>query len=309
MFTVYKITNQINGKAYIGSSIRVEQRWRQEKNNAFNSNSSSYNYPLQCAFRKYGIENFCFEVLKNDFSCADEMEKYEREMILYYDTLNHGYNQTLYTHCALHDPQIKQKHIEKLGKKCALVDKNDNIIEIYSSLQEAGCIHFGENTGSTIKKICEGDMWMQNGKIFRYLDNNNNIIPIQHKTNKRRKPIVGISINDPSTIIYADSILEASQKYNLNRCSIEKCRNGEQRYSNVGGYIWREVDEEGNIIENELLIQDLIDNYNAKNPLINGERHNIKEWCKIYGISTNSVYQRIKKGMTVIEAITTPKRR
>lgn len=24
--------------------------------------------------------------------------------------------------------------------------------------------------------------------------------------------------------------------------------------------------------------------------------HNIKEWCKIYGISTNSVYQRIKKG-------------
>ena len=44
---------------------------------------------------------------------------------------------------------------------------------------------------------------------------NNNIIPTEYKTRKRRKEIVGISIENPSKILYASSILEASQKYNL----------------------------------------------------------------------------------------------
>lgn len=309
MFTVYKITNKINGKAYIGSSVRVMQRWQQEKNDAFNPNRSTYNYPLQCAFRKYGIENFTFEILKEDFTCAEEMENYERDMILHYNTLVDGYNQTLYTHCALRDPQIKQEYIEKYGKRCAWIDEQNNIIKIYASLQEAGRAHFGENSGSSVKKVCDGDVWSQNDKIFRYVDENDNIMPVKHKTNKRKKEIIGISIEDPSNVLYASSILEASQKYHLNRCSIEKCHNGEVRYSNVGGYIWREIDEDGNLIENNLLVQDLIDDYNIKNPLINGVRHNIKEWCEIYKISTTSVYKRIKKGMSVIEAITTPKKR
>ena len=71
----------------------------------------------------------------------------------------------------------------------------------------------------------------------------------------------------------------------------------------------RELDKDNNIIETETTIEDRIIQYNNKNPIINGERHNIKDWCKIYNITTNSVYARIKKGMDVVEAITTPKRR
>ena len=37
MFSVYKITNKINNKCYIGSSIRYKARWRQHKAIAFNS--------------------------------------------------------------------------------------------------------------------------------------------------------------------------------------------------------------------------------------------------------------------------------
>mgnify|MGYP003400092489 CR=1 FL=1 len=46
MYSVYKITNLINQKTYIGSSVRVEKRWQQHKNDAFNSNNKKYNYPL-----------------------------------------------------------------------------------------------------------------------------------------------------------------------------------------------------------------------------------------------------------------------
>lgn len=56
MYAVYKITNLINNKCYIGSSIRVEKRWQQHRNVAFNINSSQYNYPLYRAFRKYMVQ-------------------------------------------------------------------------------------------------------------------------------------------------------------------------------------------------------------------------------------------------------------
>lgn len=71
----------------------------------------------------------------------------------------------------------------------------------------------------------------------------------------------------------------------------------------------REIDEDGNIIENGIAIKDKIEEYNRTNPCINGERHTITDWCKIYNISTTSYYKRIKKGMTPIEAITLSKRR
>lgn len=71
----------------------------------------------------------------------------------------------------------------------------------------------------------------------------------------------------------------------------------------------REVDAEGNIIENSILIENKIKEYNEKNPIINGERHNIIEWCQIYNISKNTFYKRIGKGMSTIEALTLPKRR
>lgn len=74
------------------------------------------------------------------------------------------------------------------------------------------------------------------------------------------------------------------------------------------GYIFRALDLNGNIIENNILIEDKIKEYNDTNPLINGERHNIVEWCKIYNISPTSFYKRRKKGMSVIDAITMPKK-
>ena len=41
---------------------------------------------------------------------------------------------------------------------------------------------------------------------------------------------------------------------------------------------------------------------------INGETHNLKEWCAIYGISSGGVRSRLKAGMGLEEALTTPVR-
>jgi len=60
---IYKITNKINNHSYIGQSVNIENRWVDEKSRAFNSNSESYDSTLSKAFRKYGVDNFIFEII------------------------------------------------------------------------------------------------------------------------------------------------------------------------------------------------------------------------------------------------------
>ena len=310
MYSVYKITNKINNKCYIGSSIKVYDRWQQEKNNAFNPNSNSYNYPLSQAFRKYGLENFQFEILKQDFSSVEEMQQYEYDMIHHYNSLINGYNQTDYTKNSLQDPILKQKIIESKSQKCALVDLDETILKIFPSYNEAARDCFNNNDlAGCIRKVCLGEYSSINGLLFRIIDENNLIISKPILSYKNRKKIIGIDPSIKKQNIYFDSILQASQELKIDRASIQKCLKGDNRYSIVGGYIFRQLDNNGNIINNSIDIENKIQEYNKTNPIINNEQHTIKEWCKIYNISTTCYYKRLKKGWSIIDAITTPKRR
>lgn len=312
MFTVYKITNLINNKCYIGSSINVEKRWQQHKNCSQNPNSIQYNYPLYNAFRKYGINNFSFEILKQDFSNIEEMEEYEFNMIEQYDSTNKdcGYNQTKFTKCHIIGEENLQKHIKNISQPCAWVDKYNNIIETYASYAEAARVHTNkENSTCVISNVCQGKASSYKGKFFRDIDKNGDIKEIPFKNYKSKKSIVGINVENPIDELYFDSISMAAKEMDTDRGSLAKCIAGNQRYSIIKGYIWRELDIYGNIIENSINIEQKIEEYNSDNPVINGERHSVSEWCKIYNISRNSYYKRIKNGMSVVEAITTPKRR
>lgn len=43
MIGIYKVTNKINNKVYIGQSINIENRFQQHKNNCLNENLKDYN--------------------------------------------------------------------------------------------------------------------------------------------------------------------------------------------------------------------------------------------------------------------------
>lgn len=67
MAYIYKITNKVNGKIYIGETTRTVQiRWNQHKTRAKDKRYTEY---LYLAMRKYGIENFAVEQIAE---CADE---------------------------------------------------------------------------------------------------------------------------------------------------------------------------------------------------------------------------------------------
>ena len=82
MIGIYKITNTINGKCYIGQSRDIESRWRAHK-----VRKGTYLYN---AFQKYGVENFTFEVLEEcEKERLNELEKY---YIKLYHSFGEGYN-------------------------------------------------------------------------------------------------------------------------------------------------------------------------------------------------------------------------
>lgn len=125
---IYKITNTLNGKNYIGQTVKsVQKRFTQHKNNANKPYFSQI--VLYKAFNKYGFENFQCETLEEvENKKLDEREKY---WIEYYDSYFNGYNSTLG------------------GRAVQLYDWDiDDIIEKYQILKSAravakeiGCDH------------------------------------------------------------------------------------------------------------------------------------------------------------------------
>lgn len=89
---IYKIENKLNGKKYIGQTIKsLEKRFSQHQHN--------YNKPyfsqlvLYKAFNKYGIENFSFEGIEEVPN--EKLDAREKYWINYYNSYYDGYNSTL----------------------------------------------------------------------------------------------------------------------------------------------------------------------------------------------------------------------
>lgn len=90
---IYKIENLLNGKIYIGQSIQIEKRFEQHKKTAYARKDRNYNNLIYKAIRKYGLENFAFEIIEE---VPDNQDLDEREIywISYYNSYKNGYNMT-----------------------------------------------------------------------------------------------------------------------------------------------------------------------------------------------------------------------
>ena len=168
---IYKITNLINQKSYIGkTTFSVDRRWKEHQQES--KSQRSQNRPLYRAMNKYGIENFSIEVVEE--VNIKELSKKEIYWIGYYDTYNNGYNATLggdgkilydYDEFAqLYEKgyTIKQissfydcdaEHVGNIlkqmgydtktnakqvwSKQVAAYDKNDNFIQAFASMDAA----------------------------------------------------------------------------------------------------------------------------------------------------------------------------
>lgn len=88
---IYKITNTINGKCYIGQTINtIEERWKRHQNDAL---SGRLNTHFANAIRKYGVDSFTLELLDIATS-QEELTQKEHEWIVFFNSVREGYNET-----------------------------------------------------------------------------------------------------------------------------------------------------------------------------------------------------------------------
>ena len=81
VFYIYKYTNLINNKKYIGQTNNFERRVREHKSCSFNPKSINYDDKIHQAIRKYGYDNFKIEVVEIinnalDYELVNEREQY-----------------------------------------------------------------------------------------------------------------------------------------------------------------------------------------------------------------------------------------
>ena len=249
MYQIYKITNQKNGMVYIGSSIEVERRWRQHKEASINEKDHHYNYPLMIAFREFGIANFTFEVI-DTLPDYQTMIKAEHDWIIKENCIvPNGYNQTHQTDSPMFDPTIARKMSDtkrkKYGKRVCEIDATNNILMIWDSLVEAS-----EATGLNrfkISNVCNGTRLTTGNRVFRFLNEKNQIIKPEVKVNQvqtnriiKTSRKVGAYNANNELVASFDSLQLAAQFCGGNSSTISAvCRGKRNTHKN---YIWRYLD-------------------------------------------------------------------
>jgi group I intron endonuclease len=151
MGVIYKITNKVNGKIYIGlTTVPLSERWKNHCRSV-----GRVHRPLYNSMSKYGIENFIIEEIDK---CEDfeELGKLERHYIKLYDSTNPdiGYNMT----CGGESNQLDGNPRARL----TVADVKD-IRKIYSECK-IGCyecwqMYKDKISYSAFEKVYEGATW------------------------------------------------------------------------------------------------------------------------------------------------------
>ena len=89
MVGIYKITNLLNQKCYIGQSRDIKRRWNFHKAEVRRNHIDTYLYR---AMKKYGIKNFSFEII--ELCNPEELNEKEIFWIKKYNSFKNGYNCT-----------------------------------------------------------------------------------------------------------------------------------------------------------------------------------------------------------------------
>lgn len=185
---IYKITNKTDGKIYVGQTIQpLEVRWKHHR-----SMRGNCRY-LKSAFKKYGIDNFDFEMICNCLN--EELDKFEIQYMEEFNSMvPNGYNLREGGNGGRHHEETKKKiadtlkgrtdiirgnwtglhHSEDSKKKIAdalnikinQYDSDNNFIKTYDSITNAAK---ETNTDrSSISKCCNNKYKTAGGFIWKF---------------------------------------------------------------------------------------------------------------------------------------------
>lgn len=223
---IYKITNKINGKSYIGQSVNIKNRWYVHK-------ATKDDYPIHRAIQKYGKNNFSWEVLEE----CSEQQLSEREIyyISKYNTFmyaenSNGYNLT---------PGGEQGNVKPVNQ----YSKDGKFIRRYNSIAEASA-----EVGKMVAQIssccykrclsCGGYLWaFDNEAPMNYYEEMGKL-----GTTVDQYDLDGNFIRSFDTVPMACEFVNEFSKKKISKGQIVQCCKND-KYS-AAGFLWRYHNDE-----------------------------------------------------------------
>lgn len=267
---IYKISNDINDKLYIGQTIHnIQYRFHGHISQSLRAPDNKFHY----AINKYGKEHFQIELIEE----CDNAQLNEREIywIQYYDSVNNGYNTTWGGSSGFH---YNRKNLLELWNQGLIIQEISDKIGIDRGL-----------LGQILKTegISQEEINERRYKATKKQIKNRAIYQINPKTGEIIK--IWERIND------------VEQELKISHAAIIGCCNKKRK--TCGGFAWRYIEDYNPEKDAESLIQytikDILKNtkhilkYNKENKLLkeynsaqiaaqeeNKKASNIRRYCR-----------------------------
>lgn len=231
---IYKISNSINNKVYIGQTIRpIEERFKRHINDAINYIVNTH---FARAIRKYGKEKFYIEEIDRANN-QEELNLKEQYWIRYYDSVNNGYNETdaLYkcggnTYKSKTDKEmllisqkisktkLKGNNPNSKNIKCRNIDTKEELF--FDSVIDCKD-YFGEKTHRFITtRVLHNTKSLYKG-VWEIAYANEDYCQFERKVNKTGTILSVVDIKTNTEVIFK-SIRLASRELNIGRNQINK---------------------------------------------------------------------------------------
>lgn len=219
---IYKITNQLNGKIYIGKTedANPEERWKEHQHDYKRRKMGKR--PLYDAMNKYGVDSFIFQVIdeENDSEKLCQLERHYIEKYRTYigfDDCN-GYNATL--------GGDGKSYLNLDEKEVIRIHEENNYIAGRTA-------KYFQVDPDTIKKILKkyNVHWLTTDEItkFKYMEQYGGLVQYDNLTNR--------------IVTIYDSPADAVKKNGYNTKTLRIAANQNWRSSRAYGYDWFRLNE------------------------------------------------------------------
>lgn len=226
-YGIYKFENKMNNKVYIGQAFDLKKRYIKH---CKNMNDISHKEDFYQALRKFGWNNFSYEIIEEYFDKPNREYLNEREIywISYYNSYYDGYNMT---------PGGSNGAYVELCKPIEQYDLEGNFIAEYESAHAAD--RATKLGFSSICAVARGDRRHVGYFQWKYKEDDKKIKNIKNDIIIMDRPVGQYDLNY-NLIKDFSSLKEASEITNISKSLICNCC--KDKIKTAGGYIWRYKD-------------------------------------------------------------------
>ena len=214
---IYKITNRLNNKVYVGQTkYTLAHRFSQHKNSLASTD-------LHDDMKLYGSENFFIEELEQCIN--DQLNEREKYWIQYFDSYNNGYNMN------------RGGAGNYIGRTIYCYTLAGNLYKVYKDFSEAA-----EDTGldSSIIKSAVYNHNLSGGGYQWFFEEDKEQVKVLSNLKQNYGKISPLTVQYDITGKYLatfTTMQEAEKTTGVLSSGIARCVNGES--SHAGGFIWK----------------------------------------------------------------------